>query len=305
MSVFSSSKQPSPPRRRTSDEDDASPRPPVTAGFRRNQTLRRQSREGEAPTQSERHKAHALADRQRKVGALFGLVMLVITLLVILLTQFTARVVISGTTEPLSRPLDNSRYEQLINEYLGLQPVERLRFVFNEESLSNYVASKAPEVARVSVSGVSQVTDSLFSLELREPIAGWQINNEQLYVDANGVVFRENFFDTPGVQIVDQSGISPEQGTVVASTRLLSFVGILVSRAGESGYEVTSVSLPVGTTRQLEVRLKDVVPFVRVTIDRGAGEQVEDMRRVIQFLQSQSRSAEYIDVRIAGRAVYR
>lgn len=306
MSLFSKKEPASSqtPRRRAPRPEEA-PLEPSEGGFRRNQTLRAPSRSVDQTSPSERHKAHHLADRQRKVGAILGLVLLIITLLFLLLSQFTARVVVTGTTEPLSRPLDSARYEQYINDYFALQPVERLRFALNEQGLSDYVASRAPEVAAVSLSGVSQFTDSRFSLELRRPLAGWQINNDQLFVDSKGVVFSDNFYDAPTVQIIDQSGISPEQGTVVASTRLLSFVGVLVSRAGESGYVVTSVSLPSGTTRQLEVRIKDVVPFVRFTIDRAAGEQVEDMSRTIQFLAAQSRSAEYIDVRVEGRAVYR
>ncbi len=308
MSLFSSKKDSSsqaPPRRRIV-RDDETALEPSAGGFRRNQTLRPTGRStSDESATSDRHRAHHLAARQRKMGAILGLVLLIVTLLFVLLSQFTARVVISGTTEPLSRPLETTRYETLINEYFGLNPFERMRFALNEETLSDYVAATAPEVARVTLSGVSRFTDSRFTLELRRPLAGWQINNSQLFVDSKGVVFSDNFFETPAVQIIDQSGISPEQGTVVASTRLLSFVGVMVSRAGESGYQVTSVSLPSGTTRQLEVRLKDVVPFIRFTIDREAGEQVEDMSRAIRFLNAQSRSAEYIDVRVEGRAVYR
>jgi cell division septal protein FtsQ len=304
MSLFSSKKEASEPRRRTIRSEEAH-KEPSGSGFRRNQTLRALPRSNDSSAASERHKAHHLTKRRRKIAAMLGVVLLIITLLVVLLSQFTARVVISGTSEPLSRPLESARYEQYINDYFGLHPVERLRFALNEQALSTYVASRSPEVARVTLSGAFQFIDSHFVLELRRPLAGWQINNARLFVDSKGVVFSANFFEDPSVQIIDQSGISPEQGTVVASTRLLSFVGVMVNRAGESGYQVTSVSLPSGTTRQLEVRLKDVVPFVRFTIEREAGEQVQDMSRTIQFLTEQSRNAEYIDVRVAGRSVYR
>ncbi len=66
-----------------------------------------------------------------------------------------------------------------------------------------------------------------------------------------------------------------------------------------------SVSLPPDSTRQLEVRLKDVKPFIRFTVDRVVGEQVEDMDRSVRYLRDRDRDVEYIDVRVAGRAVYR
>jgi len=90
----------------------------------------------------------------------------------------------------------------------------------------------------------------------------------------------------------------------VASARLLSFVGRVVALAGESSYQVTEAILPSGTTRQLEIRLKDVGPLVKLSIDRGAGEQVEDMVRVLRYMSSRGVGATYVDVRVSGRAVY-
>jgi hypothetical protein len=117
-------------------------------------------------------------------------------------------------------------------------------------------------------------------------------------------VFEKNYYETPSVQIIDESGISPEQGSAVASARLLSFVGKVVAQAEEGNYQVTEAILPVGTTRQLEIRLKDVQPLIKLSIDRGAGEQVEDMIRVLRYLNSKGLSPSYVDVRVTGRAVY-
>jgi hypothetical protein len=229
----------------------------------------------------------------------------VILVLTLLLTQYIARVTISGSSQQLSRAADSATYQEQVNEYLSINPVERLRFMFNETALVAFLAESHPEVSELSLRPLRDLTTAQLRVSLREPIAGWQINNQQFYVDAEGVVFRENYFENPGVQIVDESGISPEQGTAVASARLLSFVGRLVSVAGESGYKVESVSLPPDSTRQLEVRLQDVSPFIRFTVDRAVGEQVEDMDRSVQYLSTRDRGVEYIDVRVAGRAVYR
>lgn len=275
----------------------------VRSGFRRNQTLSgiRRYQDGT----SERTRLHHLARRRRHMGGVFGLVLATIVFLALLLTQFIARVEISGTTQVLSRAMNTKVYEALIDEYLAVHPVERLRFLLNTQALTVFVSSERPEVSSIALGGLRQLTDGQFTVTFREPIAGWQINSRQYYVDKDGVVFETTYVTPPRVQIVDQSGISPDQGTAVVSARLLSFVGRAVALAGEGGYTVSSVTLPAGTTRQLELRITDVAPYIRFSIDRAVGEQVEDMIRSVEYLRSRGVSPEYIDVRVEGRAIYR
>jgi len=223
----------------------------------------------------------------------------------LLLFQFTARVHVAIASEQISVPLDSERYEESVNDYFAVHPVERLRFMLNEPALAAYISDSAPEVSAITLSGSENVIESDFTVTLRRPIAGWQINNKQYYVDAQGVVFQTNYYETPAVQIIDQSGVSPEQGSTVASSRLLSFVGKVVSEAGEKGYVAETAVLPIGTTRQIEVRFKNVQPVIRFTIDRQVAPQLDDMIRSVTYLQSRGQGAEYIDVRVDGKAIYR
>jgi hypothetical protein len=301
----SSQNEPAPRRRQQPRGEEFEQLEYQSAQFRRNQTLssfRRPATEQE----SHRHRLHHLADKRRKIGGIFLLVAAISIFLVVLITQFVAQIGVTSATTSIARPLDTGRYEQSINEYYGIHPVERVRFVMNEQGLLAFMSALHPEIEAIALSDVSDVVRAQFSLRFREPIAGWQINGRQFYVDTKGVVFQENYFADPEVQIVDDSGVTPEQGSAVASARLLSFVGRATHEAGERGYKVVSVTLPAGTTRQLEIRVEgEGRPVVRVSVDRGAREQIEDMDRVLRFLDSQNRGAEYIDVRVAGKAVYR
>lgn len=292
------------PRRRQSSEF-VRPSAPAESGnqFRRNQTLSGVKRP-ETEAVSERTRMHHLARRRRNISAVFTLVLIVIVLLGALLSQFTGRVIVAGSSAALTHAIQPAVYEKTIEDYLAIHPVERLRFAMNETALSTYVSSVLPEVSHVKLTSTDNIVESDFTLTLRKPIAGWQINGHQYYVDETGVVFQNNYYDTPTVQIVDQSGVSPEQGSIVASARLLSFVGKIVSLAGQGKYTVTQAILPSGTTRELEIQLKDVQPLVKLSIDRGAGEQIEDMTRSLNYLQSQGKSAQYIDVRVSGRTAY-
>lgn len=292
------------PRRRQSFEVIRTPAPLDTGNqFRRGQTLSGIRRADDEPV-SERTRMHHLAQRRRHVGAVLSLVLAIIVVLGALLSQFTGDVVVAGSSQAVTRKIVPGSYEKAINEYLAIHPVERLRFALNETALSEYVAGILPEVSRVELTSTDSIVQSNFTLTLRKPVAGWQINGNQYYVDEKGVVFQNNYYETPSVQIVDQSGVSPQQGTIVASARLLSFVGRVVALTGQGSYTVTQAILPSGTTRELDIQLKDVQPRVKLSIDRGAGEQVEDMIRSLTYLQSQGKGAQYIDVRVSGRAVY-
>jgi len=292
------------PRRRQSSEYVRTPSiPDANYQFRRNQTLSGIKRP-ETEEVSERTRMHHLARRRRHAGLILTLVIVVIAVLGALLSQFTGRVIVAGSSAALNIPIKPDAYEKAINEYFGIHPVERLRFTLNEEALSEFVSNELPEVSEVKLTSTDNIVESNFTLTLRKPVAGWQINGRQFYVDQTGVVFQNNYYETPTVQIVDQSGVSPQQGSIVASARFLSFVGRVVALAGQGNYTVTQAILPTGTTRQLEIKLKDVQPLVKFSIDRGAGEQVEDMIRSLTYLQTQGKSAQYIDVRVEGRAVY-
>ncbi len=304
MKPFRSKKPTALPGRRLADREA---RPDEFAGqqFRRNQTMSGVRRETLAEAASPRAKAHHLTQQRRKIGGILLIVLIGIGVLSLLLTQMTAKVLITSSTTALSTPIDAQKYEKVINDYLGVHPAGRLRFILNEQELSDYAAAITPEVASIKQTGSQNVVETRFAITFRKPIAGWQINNHQYYVDDQGVVFEKNYFATPGVQIVDESGISPEQGSTVASARFLSFVGRVVGLSKDSGYEVVQAILPSGTTRQLEIRLKDIKPLVKLSIDRGAGEQVEDMARSLRYLITEhGQSPSYVDVRVGGRAIY-
>lgn len=283
------------------------PRPSTldsSSQWRRNRTLSGITRSSMDPRNSPRSQVHHLTIRRQKVGGLLLLLLGATVLVGLLISQLTGRVVVSGSSKALLTKIEPAPYEKVINDYFGIHPAERLRFTLSENELSEYTTSILPEVASIKQSGVENVVDTHFTITFRQPIAGWQINGKQYYVDSQGIVFDKNYYAAPTVQIVDESGVSPEQGTTVASARLLSFVGRVVALSQDGGYEVTQAILPSGTTRQIEIRLQNVSTLVKLSIDRGAGEQVEDMIRSLQYLTSKDVTAQYIDVRISGKAAY-
>ncbi len=298
--------EPVPRRRRIPSEEDALPSQQTASSggqFRRNQTL--SSYRHNTPEESSRQKAHHLAIQRRKIGGVFLIVAIAAVLLLLLLWQLMAQIHIVTSSKQLSTTFQPAEYERVVNEYLNLNPAQRLRVSLDETALSAYVSNELPEVERLSLSGGAGVAQANFSITYRTPVAGWQINGNQYYVDANGVVFEKNYYDAPKVQIVDESGVSPEQGSAVVGTRLLGFMGRVVAQAQGRGYTVTRAVLPQGTTRQVDVYFKGVKTYVKFSIDRGAGEQTEDAARSLAYLKSKHVTPRYIDIRVPGRAAYK
>ncbi len=302
MALFGSKKTNEVPRRRRNDEPIVSDQPRSSTQYRRNQTLSGVQRASVAD--SPRSKAHHLTIQRRKIGGLFALVLTTVILLALLISQLMAQVSVTSSTQQLSTAFKGDEYEKAVNEYLGLHPAERLRFALNEAALTDYVSAMLPEVKSIEVSGVKDIIDTQFAVTFRKPVAGWQINGKQSYVDSAGIVFETNYYDSPSVQIVDESGIRPEEGTTVAGGRLLGFLGRVVAQAEGRGYVVTQAILPAGMTRELDIQLKDVSTRIKLSTDRGAGEQIEDMDRALTFLKNKGMNPQYIDVRVSGRAAY-
>ncbi len=299
------------PRRRRVAEDEFDAGAPKTnqsqdtsgSQFRRNQTLSSYRRS--APDESSRQKAHHLTMQRRRMGGAFAIVAAATVLLLLLLWQLIVQVHVTTSAKQLSTPFKSDAYEQSIGRYLALNPAQRLRAVLNEDDLSMFVANDFPEVGQVELRGSAGVARVDAVITFRTPVAGWQINGKQYYVDVDGMVFEKNYYDTPTVQIIDESGINPDQGGIVVGTRLLGFLGRVVSEAQGRGYTITHAVLPEGTTRQVEVRIEGVRTRIKLSIDRGAGEQVRDADLSLKHLKSRGVTAQYIDVRVPGRAAYR
>jgi len=307
-----------PRRRRLADDDQSLPKEvsitsrqnpanPQTSTsdsqFKRNRTL--SSYRHNTPEESSRQQAHTLAKQRRKLGGIFLIVAAAVILLAFLLWQLIAQVHVPTSTKQLSATFDTTTYERSINEFLNLNPAQRLRVSLDEQALASFVSAELPEVEALTLSGAAGLAQSNFAITFREPVAGWQINDKQYYVDAQGVVFEKNYYEAPGVQIIDESGVSPEQGSTIVGTRLLGFLGRVVAQGEGRGYTAVRAILPEGTTRQVDVYFEGVATRVKFSIDRGAGEQMEDADRSLKFLQSKGTGAEYIDVRVPGRAAYK
>ena len=262
--------------------------------------------ESRSQLKSPRSKERQLKRHQKLLGAgLLGLIALS-GLCVWLLDQYIVTVDSVISTQTLARPLVQNDYKKVISDYLGARPAERFRFLLNKDRLNSYVREKRPEVANIDVLGEKGLAATGVTISLRAAVAVWQVNNVKYYVDASGETYQKNYFVEPIVSVKDESGIIPKTNELVASTRLLRFLGQTVAGLNAAGLgTVKNVTIPGGTLRELDIALDSRPYRIKTNMDRDAVGQVTDIIGALHYLDSKHITPEYVDVRVSGKAFYR
>lgn len=223
-------------------------------------------------------------------------------LLYVFLGQLIAQVSFAGSLDlPAER---REGYQERVEDYFATRPTERFYPSLNQAGLENFLREAFPEIAEASLELTGELGQAQMHLELREPIARWRIDGKVQFVDGSGTVYGYSAYPTPALEIIDQTGASTADG-IVTSNRFLSFVGRVVGGLKDKGYTVTKAIIPPLTTRQLELSIRGVPYRFKLTIDRSAGEQVEDISRTIPYFKKRGERPAYVDVRVQGKAFYK
>lgn len=252
---------------------------------------------------SERQELWNLKKRRRKAGlALFGFVSASLLILG-LLTQLSANISVQSTV-----PVDSSnqsRYIDILDNYLGGRPLERLRFAVDQTALHEYFLEHASEVKTIRLVSGGGLASTKMQLTFRQPVVEWSSGGKQYFVDEKGITFGKSYFAEPGVAIDDQSGIPSQPGQEVVNQRFLGFLGQAVAMFTDSGHQVSGVILPADTVRQVEFRLEGKRYAIKMVVDRAVEAQVNQAKKAIQFMDANGLNPSYVDVRVDQRVFYR
>ena len=258
--------------------------------FRRGKTISRHQKE-----HSERSENQKLVIRRRKLGAFFMILAIFISLISIFLFQFISKVSVVSN-ESKSQSL--SKYEKSVEEYLNINPSERILSNLNKNALLESLQKDYPEVLSISDIKFNGLTSYKIYLNFRKPVASWLVDGKEFFVDSEGVSFNVNNFEKPSLNIIDDSGAIVSNGKNVASSSFFSFIGKLVSAANKQGLEVSKIRIPPLSLRQVEVSVKGVSYFARMSTADSAEGQIE-------YFITHKISPNYIDLRIEGRGYYK
>lgn len=253
--------------------------------------------------QSELSKNRKLVIRRRKLGAFFlGLAIFSILVFVFLL-QFVAKIAVSSD---ISSKKNFKKYEKSIEKYLEANPSERFSLNLNKSALLESIQKENPEVFEILGVELSGIASYNFKLSFRKPVASWWVDGREFFVDSEGVSFTENMFsENPKLSIVDDSGAMVLSGKNVAGSSFFSFVGKLVSSANSQGLEIVKIRIPPLSLRQIEVSVKGIEYFAKMSTAGSAEGQVSNFRAAINYFSVHKKTPNYIDLRVEGKGYYR
>lgn len=265
--------------------------------FRRGKTISRHQKE-----HSERSENQKLVIRRRKLSAFFVILAIFISLISIFLFQFISKVSIVSND---SKSQNLSKYEKSVEEYLNINPSERILSNLNKNALLESLQKDYPEVLSISDIKFNGLTSYKIYLDFRKPVASWLVDGKEFFVDSEGVSFNVNNFEKPSLNIIDDSGAIVSNGKNVASSSFFSFIGKLVSAANKQGLEVSKIRIPPLSLRQVEVSVKGVSYFARMSTADSAEGQIINFKKAIEYFRAHKISPNYIDLRIEGKGYYK
>ena len=265
--------------------------------FRRGKTISRHQKE-----HSERSENQKLVIRRRKLGAFFVILAIFISLISIFLFQFISKVSVVSNE---SKSQNLSKYEKSVEEYLNINPSERILSNLNKNALLESLQKDYPEVLSISDIKFNGLTSYKIYLDFRKPVASWLVDGKEFFVDSEGVSFSVNNFEKPSLNIIDDSGAIVFNGKNVASSSFFSFIGKLVSAANKQGFEVSKIRIPPLSLRQVEVSVKGVSYFARMSTADSAEGQIINFKKAIEYFRTHKISPNYIDLRIEGKGYYK
>jgi hypothetical protein len=251
---------------------------------------------------SERLRKQELQRLQRLVALGIAVITAVIIGIFYLISQYTfqsPKVVAADENLNISSEMKQV-YSQSIMKYLQSHPAERFRFATSEKGVSSSVWKDFPEVK--SIKGIKDG----FEISFRKPLAVWQIGQKEYFVDDEGQSFENNYYTAPTVTVSDKSGIIASNRNVMVGKGFLSFLGRIVALVNSSGLgTVTEAVIPAETTRELDIKLQDKPYIIKLHSDRVPENELEDLQRVVGYLDKKGVTPQYIDLRVSGKAYYR
>ena len=265
--------------------------------FRRGKTISRHQKE-----HSERSENQKLVIRRRKLGAFFVVLAIFVSLISIFLFQFISKVSVVSNE---SKSQNLSKYEKSVEEYLNINPSERILSNLNKNALLESLQKDYPEVLSISDIKFNGLTSYKIYLDFRKPVASWLVDGKEFFVDSEGVSFNINNFEKPSLNIIDDSGAIVSNGKNVASSSFFSFIGKLVSAANKQGLEISKIRIPPLSLRQVEVSVKGVSYFARMSTADSVEGQIINFKKAIEYFGTHKISPNYIDLRIEGKGYYK
>jgi cell division septal protein FtsQ len=144
----------------------------------------------------------------------------------------------------------------------------------------------------------------ILTVALKQPSLGWSSDNQRYLLDRDGTAIGMLPAGSALPVVNDGSNLPVKTGSRVTSSRFVAFVGALMPGLAAAGITPTSLDVK-DTTLDLSVTTNR---GYRIIFDTGrtVEEEMADLKAVQTLLTAQKKApAEYIDLRVSGKAYYK
>lgn len=207
------------------------------------------------------------------------------------------------TTITVKAPSRGEEIKVETQKLLSESKMQQNLLTFNEDALVSDLQQADPLLRSVEVHRKWFHTVEVHVV-MKQPSLGWSTGNQKYLLDRDGTAIGVFPADSKLPIVNDGSNLPVEPGARVAPARFVAFAAGIVPALATEGIGVTSMDIKE-TTLDLSVGTNK---GFRIVLDTGRSieESIADLRSVRTLLASQKKTpAEYIDLRVAGKAYYK
>lgn len=267
-----------------------------------------------------RKQTEALSYRRRLLSARFwarrsGLLLLIIVALVCLvriasLSSNPRIIVQQDSSTVLFRAPDI--YQHAAQRYLQSSIWNRNKLTIDTGAASRQLEQQFPELASVTITLPLMSERPVYYVRLNPPVFTMQTISGSFIIDSTGRILaaRDSVQHADVdklITITDQTGLHAQLGQQVLSSDNVRFIQTVSAELAGQHLAVDSFTLPAGSTQEVDAHISGQAYAVKFNMQSSstARQQAGTYLAVLHNLQTQHKlPAQYIDVRVVGRAYY-
>ena len=257
------------------------------------------------------YKRKRLRDRNwvRNLPSLIALIIITLSVLYCLGLSTDPKVVVSAASPQAIVLRNKGDYERGAQRILDQSLLSHTKFTINSSGFEKAFRAEFPEVDDVSIA---------LPIVSRRPIVTISTAQPQLLLTSQGKVY---VLDKRGTAIMmandlsssirqslpvvtDQSGLRADVGKTILPTEDIQFITGVMTQLKAKGLTAESITLPP-TAHEVDIKLAGQPYYIKFNVDTNPREAGGSFLAAKQKLeQTNTKPAQYIDVRVPGRAYY-
>lgn len=221
----------------------------------------------------------------------------------------------SAQIEPLNENTaalhNTSAYKNTADELLSESIMSKSKATIDGKKISAQLKAKYPELTTVTLGVPLLSRHPVLYIEISQPALVLSASTGSFIVGTSGTILASSTQIASSVRdalpvVSDQSGLPLDLHTRVLASDDVGFMQIVAAQLKAKSYDVSGMTLPKATG-ELDVQIRNQPYFIKFNLQaKTPKEQVGTYMATISQLQKQKVTpAQYVDVRVDGRAYYK